>query len=76
MVSVPQSQSMVRKGVPLDAPGGEVVQVTISVNGKPVFLRNATLFSDGRYKLDDGGDIAHGRAQGPIELVKKMLNRL
>lgn len=65
-----------RTGVKLDAPGGEVVQVSIKVNGNPVFIRHATLFSDGKYILDDGGRLFHGRAQGPIELVKKMLNRL
>jgi len=34
------------------------------------------LFEDGKYRLDDGSDIAHGRVQGTIEQVKKILNRL
>jgi len=76
MVNEHQSQSTGRKGTPLNAPGGEVVQLSIKVNGKVIYMRNATLFEDGKYRLDDGSDIAHGRVQGPIELVKKILNRL
>lgn len=65
-----------RTGVKPDEPGGEVVQVSISVNNRLVFIRHATLFENGRFALDDGTRIAHGRARGPLDLVKKILNRL
>ncbi|MDB4726114.1 hypothetical protein OAF54_01665 [bacterium] len=65
-----------RKGKRLDEIGGEVVTVTVTVNGKFLASRSASMFEKNKYRLDNGGNIDHIRAKGPLELAVRMLKRL
>ncbi len=73
---MPPKKKAKRKGEKLDSAGGEVIQVTVRVNGKLVFVRNASMLISGRYMMCDGSDVKHERASGPISLARKMLKRL
>jgi hypothetical protein len=64
-----------------DEGAGEMITVTISINGQPIYTRTAVNVTKGKqklniYKVDDGSIIKHNPEHGAVVLSKMMLDTI